>query len=70
MISMQLAGQTIVYKDLVDLRGKLTELLQKSRQDREIHDRESKRLRQEEKSLLKMLGSDASTPEDQPRSQP
>jgi len=70
MISMQLAGQTIVYKDLADLRGKLTELLQKSRQDREIHDRESKRLRQEEKSLLKMLGSDAVTPEDQTRSQP
>ena len=70
MQTIEMAGQKVVYRDLADLRGKLTELLQKSRQDREIHDRESKRLRQEEKSLLKMLGSDAASPKDQTRSQP
>ena len=64
MQTIEMAGQKVVYRDLADLRGKLTELLQKSRQDREIHDRESKRLRQDEKSIQKMLGSDGAVPED------
>ena len=64
MQTIEMAGQKVVYRDLADLRGKLTELLQKSRQDREIHDRESKRLRQDEKNILKMLGSDGAVPED------
>ena len=70
MISMELAGQKIVYRDLADLRGKLTGMLQKVREDREIHDREAKRLRQEEKSILKMLGSDGTLPENPRRSLP
>ncbi len=64
MQTIEMAGQKIVYKDLADLRGKLTELLGKVREDREVHDRESKRLRLEEKNIQKMLGSDGSVPED------
>ena len=64
MQTIEMAGQKIVYKDLADLRGKLTGLLGKVREDREVHDRESKGLRQEEKNIQKILGSDGAVPED------
>ena len=59
MLHMEMAGQKIIYKDLTHLRVKLAELLQKTRQDREAHDRESRRLRPLEKSIQKMLGENA-----------
>jgi hypothetical protein len=64
MQTIEMAGQKIIYKDLADLRGKLTGLLGEVREDRELHDRESKRLRQEEKGIQKMLGTDGAVPED------
>jgi hypothetical protein len=64
MQTIEMAGQKIVYKDLADLRGKLAGLLGKLREEREVHDRETKRLRQEEKSIQKMLGSGGAAPED------
>ena len=64
MQTIEMAGQKIIYRDLADLRGKLTGLLGKVREDRELHDGESKRLRQEEKSIQKMLGTDDAVSED------
>jgi len=59
MLNMEIAGQKIVYKDLADLRAKLTDLLQTLIQEREAHDRESRRLRREEKYIRTMLGDSA-----------
>ena len=66
MLQMEIAGQKIDYKDLTDLRVKLLDLLKKARLDREVHDRESQQLRLREKSIQKLLGSDANLPDSFP----
>jgi len=48
-MQMEIEGQEIVYKDLSDLRDKLTNLVGKTAQEREVHEQEAKRLRHMEK---------------------
>ena len=61
-MQMEIDGQEIVYKDLPDLREKVAGLLDKIAQDREVHDREAKRLRRQEKKLRAFLGDSAAVP--------
>jgi hypothetical protein len=61
VLQFELAGQKIEYKDLPDLRAKLLNLLKKVRQDREMHDRESRQLIISEKSIQKLLGTGAAS---------
>ena len=61
-MQMEIEGQEIVYRDLPDLREKVAGLLDKIAQDREVHDREAKRLRHQEKKLRAFLGDSASIP--------
>ena len=58
-MQMQIEGQEITYKDLPDLREKLTGVLVKISQEREAHDTESARLGRQEKKIRKFLGDDA-----------
>ena len=58
-MQMQIEGQEITYKDLPDLREKLTGVLVKITQEREAHDSESMRLGRQEKKIRKFLGDDA-----------
>ena len=53
---MEIAGQKIVYRDLIDLRAKLADLLTTFRKERDIHDQESERIKKQEKSILRFLG--------------
>jgi len=55
-MQMEIEGQEIVYKDLSDLRDKLTNLVGKTAQEREVHEQEAKRLRHMEKKLRLFLG--------------
>ena len=55
-MQMQLEGQEIVYKDLPDLKDKLTALVAKMTAERESHEQEAKRLRRQEKKLRAFLG--------------
>jgi hypothetical protein len=59
LMQMQIEGQEITYKDLPDLRGKLTDLLAKITQEREGHENESSRLGSQVKKIRKFLGEDA-----------
>lgn len=58
-MQMQIEGQEITYKDLPDLREKLTGLLAQIAEERAAHDTESARLARQEKKLRKFLGDDA-----------
>jgi hypothetical protein len=61
-MQMQIEGQEITYKDLPDLRGKLTDLLATIAQEREAHNHESARLGRQEKKIRKFLGDDSPSP--------
>ena len=61
-MQMEIEGQEITYKDLPDLREKLTSLLGKTAQERELHEREGKRLRHQEKKLRAFLGDSGTAP--------
>jgi hypothetical protein len=58
---MEIAGQKIAYRDLIDLRAKLADLLESFKKDREIHDQESERIRKQEKSIQRFLGHQRSS---------
>jgi hypothetical protein len=58
LMQIQIEGQEISYKDLPDLRVKLTGVLAKITQEREAHDSESSRLGRQEKKIRKFLGED------------
>jgi hypothetical protein len=58
-MQIQIEGQEITYKDLPDLREKLTGVLANITQEREAHDSESMRLGRQEKKIRKFLGDDA-----------
>ncbi len=60
---MEIAGQKIVYRDLIDLRSKLAELLVTFQKERQSHDQESERIRKQEKSIQRFLGPQRSSPE-------
>ena len=61
-MQMEIEGQEITYKDLPELREKLTNLLDKTAQERELHEREAKRLRRQEKKLRAFLGDSGTVP--------
>jgi len=61
-MQMEIEGQEIIYKDLPDLREKLTSLLGKTAQEYELHEREAKRLRRQEKKLRVFLGDSGTAP--------
>ncbi len=61
-MQMEIEGQEVVYKDLPDLQGKLTGLLDKITQERVLHDQEAKRLRHQEKKLRAFLGNSGTMP--------
>jgi len=61
-MQMEIEGQEITYKDLPELREKLTSLLAKAAEGRELHEREAKRFRQQEKKLRAFLGDSGAVP--------
>ena len=60
---MEIAGQKIVYRDLIDLRGKLADLLVTLKKERDIHEQETERVRKQEKSIQRFLGPTSGGPE-------
>jgi len=56
MLTLQIAGQTLTYKNAPDLNAKVKELLQDTRAKRDKLDMESKDLRKQERMLSKFLG--------------
>ena len=61
-MQIEIEGQEIIYKDLPELREKLTSLLGKTAQERELHEREGKRLRHQEKKIRAFLGDSGAAP--------
>ena len=60
MLTLQIAGQTLTYKNAPDLNVKVQELLQDTRTKRNKLDVESKELRKQERTLAKFLGGSRS----------
>ena len=56
MMTLQIAGQTLKYRDAPDLNQKIRALVDELRLQRTTLDKESKKLRKDERALQRFLG--------------